>query len=411
MNVGLVLLSSGDTAWMLTATALVMLMTPAGLALFYGGLTKSKNVLNTIGMSYIAFCIAFLVWIIVGYSLVFSGSGSFIGNFKYLMLQNIKISDLTGSIPTYLYITFQGTFAAIAVAIVSGSITERVKFSTWCIFVILWTIMIYCPIAHWVWGNGFLSNRGELDFAGGTVIHINAGISGLVVSLLLGKRKGFTLHFSRPSSIKLTVLGSALLWFGWFGFNAGSALGANYIACNAFLVTCVAGCAGGVSWLITENVYQKKPTLIGIASGVISGLVAITPAAGFVDVFGALCIGFLGGLVGYFGTIKLKLLIGYDDTLDAFGIHGLVGILGALLTGVFANPAINQASGLLFGNHTQVLIQLKVVGITIGYSALGTFLVFKVCAWLTKGARVPEGVEKKGLDSMVHGEKGFDLHN
>ncbi|NQY10506.1 MAG: ammonium transporter [Flavobacteriales bacterium] len=403
-------LDTGDTAWVLMATALVMLMTPAGLALFYGGLTKSKNMLNTIGMSYIAFCIAFLVWVVVGYSIAFSGNGRFMGDFDNVMLKNINITDLQGSIPALLFVAFQGTFAAIAVAIVSGSIIERVKFTTWTLFAMLWTLLIYCPIAHWVWGGGFLSENGELDFAGGTVIHINAGIAGLVVSYMLGKRKDYASYPTRPSSVKLTVLGSALLWFGWFGFNAGSQLAADFIAANAFLVTCVSACAGGVSWMVIEFIDVKKPTLIGSASGVISGLVAITPAAGYVDVSGALCIGLLGGLVGYLGTVKLKKMIGYDDTLDAFGVHGLVGILGALMTGILANPAINEGTGLLYGNPAQFLIQLKVVGITIAYSAIGTFAVFKLCSLITNGARVTEIVEYNGLDSMIHGERGFDLN-
>ena len=364
-------LNHGDTAWMLVATALVVLMTPAGLALFYGGLTRSKNVLNTIGMSYIAFCIAFLVWVVVGYSLAFSGDGAYFGNLSNFMLKGISINDLTGTIPTYLFVAFQGTFAAIAVAIVSGSIIERVKFSTWCIFALLWTLFVYCPVAHWVWGGGFLSNNGELDFAGGTVIHINAGIAGLVVSYILGKRKDFTYHPTRPSSIKLTVLGSALLLFGWFGFNAGSELAANFISANAFLVTCISACAGGLAWLVIESVDSKKPTLIGSASGLVSGLVAITPAAGYVDASGALCLGIIGGVVGYFGAVKLKVILGYDDTLDAFGVHGLVGIFGALLTGIFANPAINQGAGLLYGNPAQFFVQLKAVAITILFSSIG----------------------------------------
>ena len=403
-------INSGDTAWMLMATALVMLMTPAGLALFYGGLTRSKSVLNTIGMSYIAFCVGTLAWVIIGYSLAFEGSGSIIGTLDNLLLRNISLTDTSGTIPTILFVAFQGTFAAIAVAIVSGSIIERVKFSTWIIFALLWVVLIYSPVAHWVWGGGFLSNNGELDFAGGTVIHINAGVAGLVVAYMLGKRRDFYTHSARPASIKLTVLGSALLWFGWFGFNAGSELAADFIAANALMVTNVSACAGGMIWLLVEWYDAKKPTLIGSASGVVSGLVAITPAAGYVDVAGALCIGSLGGLVGYLGVVKLKKLIGYDDTLDAFGIHGLVGILGALMTGIFANPAINNAAGLLYGNPGQVWVQLKAVTVTILFSAIGTAVVFKISALLTKGARVREGIEYKGLDKMIHGEKGFNLH-
>lgn len=400
-------INSGDTAWMLVATALVMLMTPAGLALFYGGLTRSKNVLNTIGMSYIAFCLASVIWIVVGYSLAFDGDGYMLGNLKNLLLRDIKITDTIGTIPTYLFVAFQGTFAAIAVAIISGSIIERIKFSTWIIFASLWIICVYSPVAHWVWGGGFLSNSGELDFAGGTVIHINAGIAGLVVSMLLGKRKNFGTE-EKPSSVKLTVLGSALLWFGWFGFNAGSQLAADFIAANAFLVTNVAACSGGLAWLLFEYKDTQKPTLIGTSTGVISGLVAITPAAGYVDVFGALCIGIIGGLVGYFGAIKLKKILKYDDTLDAFGVHGLVGIAGALATGVFANPEINEATGLLYGNPGQLWVQLKAVGIVVLFSAVGTYLVFKAASLFSKGARVTESIEDHGLDFMIHGERSFD---
>ena len=273
----------------------------------------------------------------------------------------------------------------------------------------LWILFIYCPVAHWLWGGGFLSNQGELDFAGGTVIHVNAGVAGLVLSLMLGKRKDFSFHSSKPSSIKLTVLGSALLLFGWFGFNAGSEFAANFISANALLVTCISACAGGLSWLFTESMDVKKPTLIGLASGVISGLVAITPAAGYVGPSSSVVIGILGGIIGYFGTVKLKVIIGYDDSLDAFGVHGLVGIAGALMTGIFANPLINDGIGVMYGNPSQFLIQLKVVGATVLFSSIGTFIIFKVCSFFTRGARVHEIVEQKGLDSMIHGEKGFNL--
>lgn len=402
-------LDTGDTAWMLIATALVILMTPAGLALFYGGLSQSKHVLNTMGMSFMAFCVATLVWVIVGYSLTFSGEGSFIGNLDLVMLKNIKITDLEGSIPKLLHVAFQGTFAAIAVAIVSGSIVERMRFSTWLVFSALWTLVVYVPVAHWIWGGGFLSNDGELDFAGGTVIHINAGVAGLVLSYLLGKRKDHGLEEVRPSSIKLIMLGSGLLWFGWFGFNAGSAGAANFIAANALLVTNVAACAGGLSWLLVEWYTEKRPTLIGCASGVISGLVAITPAAGYVDTPAAIIMGLLGGIVGYIGVVKLKTLLGYDDTLDAFGIHGLVGIFGAIATGIFANPAVDpSAVGALYGNWGQIGSQAVAMIVTIIFSAVATTIVFKVTTLITGGARVQEDQEDAGLDEAIHGEKGFN---
>ena len=398
-------INSGDTAWLLIATAMVMLMTPAGLALFYGGLTQNKHVLNTIGMSYMAFCTGTLVWVIIGYSLAFSPGNSFIGGLDNLLLSGIGVHDVSGTIPTLLFVVFQGTFASIAVAIVSGSIIERVRFSTWGLFSILWVIVVYAPVAHWVWGGGFLSESGEMDFAGGTVIHINAGIAGLVLSYLVGKRKEHSLEEVRkPSSIKFMILGSALLWFGWFGFNGGSQLAADGIAANALLVTNIAACAGALIWLTIEWFIVKKPTLIGMASGAISGLVGITPASGFVDVSGALAIGILSGLVGYWGVVHLKSMMNHDDTLDAFGIHGVVGIFGALATGVFANPEVNGGAGLLYGNPAQLWIQAKVVLVTIAYSGVATFVTWKVCSMLTSGGRVEEELELEGMDIGYHGE-------
>jgi len=399
------LLNSGDTAWVLIATALVMLMTPAGLALFYGGLTQNKHVLNTIGMSYMAFCTGTIVWVIIGYSLAFSEGNAFIGGLDNFLLKGIKVTDISGSIPTLLFVVFQGTFAAIAVAIVSGSIIERVRFSTWGIFSILWVIIVYAPIAHWVWGGGFLSDSGEMDFAGGTVIHINAGVAGLVLSYLVGKRKEHGLkEVRKPSSIKFMILGSALLWFGWFGFNGGSQLAADGIAANALLVTNIAACAGALIWLAIEWFIVKKPTLIGMASGAISGLVGITPASGYVDVSGALAIGALSGLVGYWGVVHLKSMMNHDDTLDAFGIHGLVGIFGALATGFFANPEINGGAGLFYGNPSQVLIQAKAVVVTIIYSGVATYFTWKVCTLVTSGGRIEEELELEGMDIGYHGE-------
>lgn len=402
-------LNTGDTAWMLIATALVMLMTPAGLTLFYGGLTQRKSVLNTIGMSYTAFCTATVVWVIVGYSLAFSEGNGIIGGLDYFMLSNIKITDLSGTIPHLLFVMFQGTFAAIAVALVSGSIIERVKFSTWFIFSILWVALIYSPIAHMVWGGGWLSSHGELDFAGGTVIHINAGISGLVLVYLLGNRKDHNNTDHKPSSTKLMLLGSSLLWFGWFGFNGGSQLAADFVAANALLVTNVAAAAGGLAWLIIEwSSTGKKPTLLGSASGVVSGLVGITPASGYVDVSGALVIGLFSGAIGYFGVVKLKSMLGYDDTLDVFGIHGLVGIFGAIATGFLANPEINGAAGLFYGNPGQVLPQLLAVGATIVFSGIGSAILFRFTTLITGGGRVAGALEDQGMDIGYHGEESFD---
>jgi len=403
-------LNSGDTAWMLISTALVMLMTPAGLALFYGGMSRSKNILNTIGMSFLAYCIVSVVWVLWGYTLAFGTDvHGIVGNLQKLFLNGIKPDTLSGTIPEYLFVAFQGTFAAITVALASGSVIERMKFSTWLIFSVLWATLVYSPIAHWVWGGGFLANDGALDFAGGTVVHINAGIAGLVMALLLGKRRNYGKAAFFPSSVVLTVLGSALLWFGWFGFNAGSALAANGSASLALLVTNVAAAIAAVSWMVTEWITHKKPTLLGAASGAVAGLVAITPAAGFVNVTGALIIGLIAGLVGYFGVFVLKQKLGYDDSLDAFGVHGLCGIWGAIATGIFAVKSIGGTAGVLEGNLLQLWIQVKAVLATLVYSGIMTAVVFFVSSLITGGARVSEEEEIEGLDSAVHGEKGFNL--
>ena len=405
------MINSGDTAWMLIASALVMLMTPAGLTLFYGGLTQRKSVLNTIGMSYTAFCTASVVWVVIGYSIAFSGDGAYFGNLDNFLLKGILVTDVEGTIPTLLFVFFQGTFAAIAVALVSGSIIERVRYSTWFVFSILWVILVYSPVTHWVWGGGFLSELGELDFAGGTVIHVNAGVAGLVLVYLLGNREGFKKTSVRPASVKLMILGSALLWFGWFGFNGGSQLAADGIAANALLVTNVAAACGGLAWLLIEwFTTNSKPTLIGSASGVVSGLVGITPAAGYVDVSGALYIGIGSGVVGYFGVVKLKKWLGYDDTLDVFGIHGLVGAFGAIATGIFANPLVNEGNaGLLYGNPDQVWIQIQSVFFVSVYSAVATFIIYKIISLVFGTGRVSEEVEKDGMDMAYHGERGFDI--
>jgi Amt family ammonium transporter len=397
----------GDTAWMLMATILVFLMTPAGLALFYGGLSNKRNVINTVGMSFVSMCVATIAWITFGYTMAFSDeSFLYFGSFKHAFLNDISVNDVTGTIPTLLFVTFQGVFAAIAVAIISGSVVERIKFSTWVVFATLWVLFIYAPLANWIWGEGLLHELGELDFAGGTVIHVNAGVAGLVLALMLGKRKNHKEN-NEPSSLKLTALGAALLWFGWFGFNAGSQLAADGIAANAILVSNVAACTGGLVWMMVEWMTDHKPSLLGLASGVIAGLVGITPAAGYVDVAGALTIGGIAGWVGYFGVVKLKRLLQYDDTLDAFGIHGLVGIWGAIATGIFANPSVNGEAGLLYGNPSQVLVQLIATLITIVFTSIGTFLIFKLSTFVTKGARVEEHIEQQGIDIAYHKERSF----
>lgn len=400
-------MNTGDTAWILVSTAMIMLMTPAGLALFYGGLSRKKSVINTVGMSYVAFCVATLTWIFAGYSIAFGEGSNPFGSLEHLFLNGISTTDLTGTIPELLFVSFQGVFAAIAVAIISGSVVERMKFSTWILFSTLWVLLIYSPLVRTIWGEGFLSQIGELDFAGGTVIHVNAGVAGLVLAILLGRRKNQ--KPAHPSSTKLTLLGSALLWFGWYGFNAGSQLAADGIAANAFLVTSIAACIGGLAWIFAEWRKGEKPTILGLASGAISGLVGITPAAGFVDTGGALIIGFVSGLVGYYGVVKLKKIFKYDDTLDAFGIHGLVGIWGSIATGIFANPAINDATGWLYGNPGQMIPQIITVVVTILVSGIGTAIIYKVCCFFTKGARVDSDIELNGIDEAYHKESSFSM--
>jgi len=397
-------LNTGDTAWMIVATAFVMLMTPAGLALFYGGMTRQKNVLNTIGMSLIAFAVGTLVWVIAGYSIAF-GEGDFYGTGK-LFLAGITDKSMSGSIPELLFVAFQGTFAAIAVAIASGSMIERVKFSTFTIFAALWILVVYAPITHWAWGGGETLNFGEMDFAGGTVVHINAGVAGFVVAMILGKRKDYGRVAIKPFSPVLTVLGAALLWFGWFGFNAGSEVAADGVAANAFLITNVAASLGVIGWLIAEYLVYKKATLVGGASGAVAGLVAITPASGSAGVVGAIIIGLVGGALGFFGVAKIKKLFKVDDSLDAFWVHGLVGIWGSIATALFIAPYLMPED---YNLGSQMVAQLKAVGLTIVYSALMTAVVYLIASVLTGGGRVDEETEQMGLDESVHGEKALNL--
>ena len=397
-------LNSGDTAWMLVATAFVMLMTPAGLALFYGGLTRSKNVLNTIGMCLGAYAVGTLVWVLVGYSVAF-GEGDLIGTGK-ILLSGITSESLTGTIPELLFVAFQGTFAAIAVAIASGSMIERVKFSTYLIFAALWVVVVYAPITHWAWGGGETLNFGEMDFAGGTVVHLNAGVAGLVVAMILGRRKDYGKAALKPFSPILVVLGAALLWFGWFGFNAGSQVAADGTAASAFLVTNVAASLGVIGWVVFEVLIYKKATLVGAASGAVAGLVAITPASGSAGVEGALIIGFIGGALGFWGVSKLKHMFKVDDSLDAFWIHGLVGIWGSLATAVFI---ADYAMADDYNMASQLVAQFSAVGLTIVYSAIATAVVYFVASTITGGGRVDEDTESRGLDETVHGEKSLNL--
>ena len=407
-------LDTGNTSWMMTATALVMLMTPAGLALFYSGMTRTKNALNTFMMVFSAYALATVVWIFWGYSLSFSGNiMGIIGDLKNAFLNGISYNDMQSSgYPTYVFVAFQGTFAAITVAIASGSIIERTKFSTWLLFVILWSTFVYAPVAHMVWGGGFLMNHGTLDFAGGTVVHMNGGLAGLVAALMIGKRKGYPKTQMMPSSIILTALGAALLWFGWFGFNAGSEFAADNIAGSAFLMTNFATAVAAMTWIILDYLKYGKATLLGAASGAVAGLVAITPAAGFVGVIGALVIGAGGSLTGFFGVTVLKKIFKYDDSLDAFGVHFIAGLWGAIATGIFALKSLAWAGSPLHDHGdrlAQIWVQIEAVAITIVFVAIMTAIVMKISMLLTGGGRVSEEEEVEGLDASVHGEKGFNL--
>jgi len=404
-------LNSGDTAWMIVSTALVMMMTPAGLALFYGGMSRYKNLLNTLAMTFVAYCLASVIWVMWGYSLAFGpDKGGIIGGLDFFFFSGITPASLEGTIPANVFALFQMTFACITVALVLGSIVDRMKFSAWILFTVLWVTFVYCPIAHWVWGKGWMASMGALDFAGGTVVHINAGVAGLVLALMLGKRIGFGKEAMFPSSIALTALGAALLWFGWFGFNAGSALVADGLAGSAFLVTNTSAAAAALAWMFIEWMINKKPTVLGIASGVVAGLVAITPAAGFVGLGSSILIGLAAGALGFFSVARLKQKIGYDDSLDAFGVHAMCGTLGALATGLLADPAVNPAgTGLFFGNPKQLLIQLVSILATAVFTAIGTLVLIYATKALTGGLRVEEENERIGLDSAVHGERAFEI--
>ncbi|MCG2828645.1 ammonium transporter [Methanothermobacter sp. K4] len=403
-------LNSGDTAWMLISTALVMLMTVPSVALFYGGLTKKENVLNTMFLSLIAFAVTSLIWVLYGYQFAFGADiMGLIGSPANLFMNGIgvdKLAELAPTIPDFLYIAFQLTFAAITVALISGAIVERMKFSAWLAFIALWVSLVYVPVAHWVWGGGFLAQLGALDFAGGTVVHINSGVAALALVYLLGRRKDTRLL---PHNLGYSVIGAALLWFGWFGFNAGSALTAGGLAASAFLVTNTAAAAGMISWVIIDYLKTGKPTVLGGISGAVAGLVAITPAAGFVTVPAAIIIGLVTSALSYLAISYLKPRIGYDDALDVFGIHGMSGIWGSVATGIFAAPFINElGTGLIYGNPGQLTAQVVAVVIVAVYSFIVTLVIGKLLD-LTVGLRVTEKEEIEGLDTHLHEETGYRI--
>jgi len=399
-------LDTGDTAWMLTSTALVLMMTIPGLALFYGGMVRKKNLLATVMQSFAICCLVTVLWMVAGYSLAFTDGGAFnawIGGSDRLMLSGIGTESLVGTIPEILFVMFQATFAIITPALICGAFADRMKFSAMLWFMAAWLIFVYCPVAHWVWGGGFLGDDGVLDFAGGTVVHINSGIAGLVAALVIGKRVGFGTENMAPHNLVYSVIGAALLWVGWFGFNAGSALAANGLAGMAVAVTQIASATAALAWMFAEWITRGKPSVLGIISGAVAGLVAITPASGFVTPSGALWIGLLSGLVCFWMVTWVKVKLKYDDSLDVFGIHGMGGIVGAVLTGVFAAPEIGGAAGLLYGNAGQVWIQIVGIFATVVWSGIGAFVILKVLD-LTMGIRVSKDDEIEGLDVNLHGE-------
>ncbi|ENW06341.1 MULTISPECIES: ammonium transporter [Acinetobacter] len=398
---------TGDTAWILVSTALVLLMTIPGLALFYGGMVRKKNVLSTMMFSLSAAILVSLIWVIVGYSLAFSGTGAYVGDLSKAMLNGVAFDALSGTIPESLFVIFQMTFAIITVAIISGSIADRMKYSAFMVFIAVWVILVYAPITHWVWAaDGWLFKAGALDFAGGTVVHINAGVAGLVAAYMLGKRTGLGRESMAPHNLTLTVIGASLIWVGWFGFNGGSALGAGARASMAILVTQVAAAAAAFSWLIAERIIRGKASVLGGASGAVAGLVVITPAAGFVGVGGALVMGLIGGVVCFWGITALKRLLKADDALDAFGLHAVGGIVGAVLTGVFYSDEIIEAAGVVLAPTFagQLWVQVEGVLATIAYSAIVTFIILKVID-LVIGIRVSADDERMGLDLSQHGER------
>jgi ammonium transporter, Amt family len=405
------ILNSGDTAWMLISTALVMLMTIPGVALFYGGLTKRENVLNTMFLSLIAFAITSIIWVLYGYQFAFGTDTlmGLIGNPANLMMNGVGVDQMAAlapTIPEFVYIAFQMTFAAITVALISGAVVDRMKFSSWIIFIVAWVSLVYVPIAHMVWGGGLLFNLGALDFAGGMVVHLNSGIAALVLAILIGKRKDTRLL---PHNLGYSVIGAALLWFGWFGFNAGSALTAGGLAGSAFLVTNTAAAAGLISWILIDYVKTGKPTVLGAISGAVAGLVAITPAAGFVTVQAAILIGLITSVVSYAAIAYLKPKLGYDDALDVFGIHGMSGLWGAIATGLFAAPFINAlGTGFFYGNPAQLWIQIESVAVVAIYSLVVTAIIGLAIKY-TIGLRVDEKTEIEGLDTNLHEESGYRI--
>jgi len=422
-------INTGDTAWMVVATILVLFMSIPGLSLFYGGLVRRKNVLNIFMQVFILVAVISIEWVVVGYSNAFGSSSiewlkPYFGGFDWVFLNNINMSDLspyfishsqlaangssTGTIPHLVFIMFQCMFAVITPALIIGAFAERISFKGFLVFSLLWSLFIYNPVAHWVWSaDGWLYKLGALDFAGGTVVHVNAGIAAIVTAIMLGKRRDYKGHALPPHNITYVVIGAAMLWVGWFGFNAGSGLAADGLAANALMVTHIAAAAAALTWALLDWFIDKRPTIIGISTGAVAGLVAITPAAGFVGVGGAIIIGIAVSVICFVMVAYVKPKLGYDDSLDAFGVHGVGGIIGAILTGILANPFIQSSySGAIYGNFHQLWIQLLAVGATIIFSGVGTFIIFKITDKLV-GIRAIDKHEAIGLDETQHGETAY----
>src|SRR5687767_5550375 len=397
-------MNQADTAWMLVSTALVLLMTPA-LAFFYGGLVRSKNALNTMMMSFISLGFVGLLWAVIGYSLAFSAGNNYIGDLSRLFLRGVGL-EAQGTIPHYLFMAYQGTFCIITAALISGAIVERMRFSAYLVFIVLWALFVYSPVAHWVWGGGWLADMGALDFAGGTVVHVNAGIAALVAVLVVGKRRDYPSSSLLPHNVPFTLLGAGVLWFGWFGFNAGSAVAANEIAALAFTTTMLAPAGTLVVWTMLDAMRQQKPTAVGAATAIVVGLVAVTPAAGFIGPMSAIALGAIAAFPSYFGLLwRAKTTL--DDSLDVVAAHGIGGTVGALLTGVFAQKSLNGlADGLLFGNPGQVVTQATAVAAAIAYSGVMSFILLKIIGAVIP-LRASESDEGAGLDITQHGEEAY----
>ena len=402
-------LDTGTSGWMLTATVLGLMMTVPGIAMFYGGMVRRKNMLSIAGQCFAICCIVSVVWILIGYSLAFSGDNEYIGNLQMVFLANLEIDALRGTFPESLYVVFQLAFAIVAAALITGAVADRMKFSTLLVFITAWSIIVYAPVVHWIWGGGFLKEEGVLDYAGGTIVHINAGVAGLVACLIVGKRTGYGAENMAPHNPLFSVIGVSLLWIGWFGFSAGSSLSSDGNAAFAMLVTQTAAAAGALSWMFYEWAVLKKPSILGLVSGAVAGLVAVTPAAGFVSPVGGVAIGVFAGLSCCWACAWLKYSLGYDDALDVFGIHGIGGLLGAVLTGVFALEEIGNAAGAVEGNYWQVWIQFEGVLAVSLWSGIGTAVIL-LCLKPFMRLRVTPEEEAEGLDYSQHGEAiGADL--